>query len=127
MSRTDVHAPYWVKLRDPGWSRHFVEEHRHERCRCDVEGHLDEDRCCDLEEFLAEPHLTYWQGCYRDFVSFGVNVWCGCRMCTNQLGRRHTRRAERVVVRARLRAAVKTTAADRDSIDVPRPAVARKW
>lgn len=115
MSRTDVHSPYWVKLRDPAWAEHFVDEHRHE------------GRDCDLEEFLADPHLTYWQGCYRNFVSLGVNVWCGCRMCTNQFGRRHTRRAERFAVRAHLRAAVKATAGDRDSIDVPRTAVAQKW
>jgi hypothetical protein len=115
MSRTDVHTPYRVRLRDRSWSRHFVDEHRHE----------NQTKDCNLEEFLADRDLTYWQGCYRTIVSLGVNVWCGCRMCTNQLGRRHARRAERVEVRAQLRAAVKTTAADRDLIDVPPPA--RKW
>lgn len=116
MSRTDVHNPHWVKLRDPAWSAHFTDEHRHA------------GRDCDLEAFLAEPHLTYWQGCYRNFVPLGVNVCCGCPMCTNRFGRWYARRAERVAIRAQLRAAVKTAAAGgRDGIDVPRPAVARKW
>ncbi len=115
MSRTDVHAPYWVKLRDPAWSGHFVDEHRHD------------GRDCDLEEFLTDSTLTYWQGCYRNFVSRGRNVHCGCRMCTNQAGRRHSHRAARAAVRAQLRAAAKTTGADCDTIDIPTPDVARKW
>jgi hypothetical protein len=115
MSRTDVHTPYRVKLRDRGWAQHFVDEHRHEH------------GTCSLAEFLADRDLTYWQGCYRNFVSTGTNVHCGCRMCTNQVGRRHARRAERVEVRAKLRAAVKTPAMDRDLIDVPPSAASRKW
>lgn len=119
MSRTDVHAPYRVKLRDRGWAAHFVDEHRHDD--------QTKEQVCDLEEFLADPDLTYWQGCYRNFVSAGMNVHCGCRMCTNQIGRRHARRAERIEVRARLRDAVKTLAADRDLIDVPPASASRKW
>lgn len=115
MSRTDVHAPYWVKLRDPGWASYFTDEHRHQTGEC------------TLEAFLADPHLTYWQGCYRNIVSQDSNVHCGCRMCTNQHGRRNARRADRVELRRQLRTAVQTAAADRDNIDVPPSTASRKW
>ena len=90
MSRTDVHAPYRVKMKDPGWRALFVEEHDHSQGEC------------DLAKFLA---AKYWIGtqCSMNFLWDGHNIHCGCGMCTNHIGRQLGRRRERHQTRQALR------------------------
>lgn len=46
------------------------------------------------------------------------NFACGCPMCTGHHSRKLARRRTRVALRTQLRAAVKTSRRDRDSIDI---------
>jgi hypothetical protein len=90
MSRTDVHAPDWVKHKDPLWRRYFEEVHRHER------------GFCDLDQLLAS---RYWirTNCYMNIHWQGRQIHCGCKMCTNQIGRKLSNRRERHQVKDALR------------------------
>jgi len=109
MSRTDTHAPAWVKERDPGWWYAFHEHHDHT------------GGACDLAEFLNQSHDGSYRWapgrCRIDWHSIGRNHFCGCRMCTDHDGRRLARKQERVAWRshrARILADV-----DRSDVDVP--------
>ena len=65
MSRTDVHAPSWVKARDPLWRANYVEDHNHSWYSTGHERAQDEDGSwcyrsiwarverCDLDVFVA--------------------------------------------------------------------------
>ncbi len=103
MSRTYVHEPYHVKVFAPMWRSHFREAHRHD------------EGPCDLDQF--DPRAP-WSAtrCHIDLALLGRNIHCGCRMCTGQFSRRLSRRRERTVLRAQLRAVVKTPGGD---VDVP--------
>lgn len=84
MSRTDVHAPWWVKTRDPAWRVDFRERHDHS------------DGVCNLDEWLATDGTGWHAGtCYVANISRRRNIGCGCRMCTGHVDRRRARRAER--------------------------------
>lgn len=94
MSRTDVHAPAWVKERDPGWRHAFVEVHDHRAGRCDIDQHDPSD----------------WQAssCHITLRWTGRNIHCGCRLCTGHHWRKLDNRRQRVAwrgERARLLAA----------------------
>jgi hypothetical protein len=82
MSRTDVHVPHWVKEKDPLWRRHFVEVHNHENGTCDL--HL-----------RLEARGWIRTRCYINIHWQGRQIHCGCKMCTNQIGRRLGNRRER--------------------------------
>lgn len=82
MSRTDVHAPGWVKQRDPLWRDHFQERHNHERGPCDLELSLT------ARDWIRTRCYIAWR--WR-----GRRIYCGCRMCTEQIGRRISNRRER--------------------------------
>lgn len=114
MSRTDVHTPYWVKMRDPGWRANFQEHHDHR------------DGVCDLADFLAAAHWTRTR-CRIELALVDGNVHCGCRLCTGQAGRKHGRRQQRTALRAALRAAVKAHADDRDALDIAPPRRIDAW
>src|SRR5258707_311042 len=114
MSRTDVHTPYWVKLRDQAWRSNFTESHDHST------------GVCDLEQFLASREWIR-TNCRVDLALVDGNVHCGCRLCTGQAGRKQARRRERAELRVQLRTAATTTPEDRDTIDIPRPGPAREW
>ncbi len=74
MSRTHVHTPYVVKMRQPRWRHLFREEHDHTRGVCD----------------LAHFDTTDWRAtrCHINVVSDGTNPHCGCKLCTGQIERR---------------------------------------
>lgn len=90
MSRTDVHAPYWVKLRDPLWRDHFKEFHDHDH------------GVCTLDQFLSNRSGWIRDLCYVGQVWRGRQIHCGCPMCTDRDGRRMRRRRERREVRQAL-------------------------
>jgi hypothetical protein len=102
MSRTDVHAPYRVKLCDPEWQKYVYEEHDHD------------DGTCDIDHF--DPGDWQATHCHRGMIWFGRNIHCGCNLCTGHYWVRFARRRERVAVRAVCREAVKL--ADREDVDV---------
>ncbi len=102
MSGTHVHAPGWVKDRDPEWRKEMQEIHRHVAERFHVyKRNRDGTRewsavvrpftGCDLAEFLAGKNHTF---CYLQYVG-GRNIYCGCNLCTGQTGRRRDRRHAR--------------------------------
>lgn len=107
MSRSDKHTPHWVKARDAAWRPQFVEEHDHRNGRC------------DLDVYMA-GRLPWAPGrCRMTHRYDGRNHYCGCRLCTQQDGRKLARRQERVVWRS-LRAEV-LAAVDRGEVDVYMP------
>jgi hypothetical protein len=121
MSRTDVHAPAWVKEHDPAWRHHFEPVHVHT-----VQEHWDAQQQrwlvrrevpCDLADFRTGARNTR---CRLRPVG-GRNIYCGCRNCTGYYGRRWSRRRERAAWRAAQREALRTAPEDRDAIDVVMP------
>lgn len=78
MSRTDVHAPYWVKKLQPEWRAFFVEWHNHTKHDCNFSIKNENYRDCLLGS-----------------VNRGKNIFCGCSMCTGQVWRRLSNRSER--------------------------------
>jgi hypothetical protein len=115
MSRTDVHAPWWVKERDPLWRDHFVEHHDHSTS------------VCDLAAYLAAGNTWTSTTCYITWTPRRRNIGCGCRMCTGQHGRKLGRRQQRTAWRAMSRDAVKTSPADRDGLDIAPPGRFTAW
>jgi hypothetical protein len=108
MSRTDVHAPAWVKDRDPAWRREYREEHDHD------------NGVCNLAAWVADRNTPYAGTCHLTYVG-GRNIYCGCSMCTGQIGRKFSRRRERarwLIVRQRLLAAAP---GDRGDVDTHVP------
>lgn len=91
MSRTDVHAPWWVKERDPLWRQHFQEVHDHSRGPC------------DLLRFLSSRRYVR-TSCYIEIRWQGRQIHCGCRMCTDQVGHQLQRRHDRHVTKQALKA-----------------------
>jgi hypothetical protein len=114
MSRTDVHAPAWVKERDPAWRSHYTEDHNHSWHSVGHEKVLSEDghptwktiwkkvERCDLDEYLAANSWVR-TACQIRLISRGRNIDCGCNMCTGQIHRRLGRRAERQTTKRLLR------------------------
>ncbi len=90
MSRTDVHAPNWVKQKDPLWRDHFQEIHDHS------------DGVCNLNEYLNQMIWSQAK-CYITFRWQGRQIHCGCGMCTDRDGRRLKRRWDRREVKRGLR------------------------
>jgi len=82
MSRTDVHAPNWVKERDPAWRHYFVEDHDHS------------SGDCDLNAYLAGRQRKRTR-CTIRWRARGRNICCGCPMCTGKEWRKMDRRQER--------------------------------
>jgi len=119
MSRTDVHAPWWVITRDPAWRGEMHESHDHLHRKATYDrgaGRWTVHEAwllpCDFADYLAgrdDTRCRYQVGSGRH--------WCGCRMCTDHHGRRLKRRQERVAWR-RLRAVLLATP-DREDVDVP--------
>jgi hypothetical protein len=88
MSRTDVHAPAWVKERDPGWAHAFHEQHDHRHGRCDLDRHDTRNWRC------SHCHIqSRWTG---------RNIHCGCPLCTGHHWNRAERRRDRHQWRRRL-------------------------
>lgn len=83
MSRTDVHAPNWVKARTPEWGRYFEDFHNHATGPC------------DLAESLAAGRVFTRTRCNRWMVNRGRNISCSCVCCSGQLERKYHRRQER--------------------------------
>jgi hypothetical protein len=106
MSRTDVHAPWWVKERDPGWRGHFAEDHDHSTGPC------------DLARRVAAGRNWVRTRCSIVLVNRRRNIGCGCPLCTGQAGRKRGRRQERTALRAAARAAVKASRADQNEVDI---------
>lgn len=94
MSRTDVHAPDWVKQRDPGWRAHYRAGHDHSHGPCDL-------------HFYDGRALWAATNCHLYLVSSDRNIHCGCRLCTGHDDRRADRRHDRHEARRRLREARK--------------------
>jgi hypothetical protein len=119
MSRTDVHAPYWVKERDPAWRRVFMPAHRHTICEhYDREGGhwlVRREVPCDLADFLAGSRTTH---CGMVYVG-GRNICCGCRLCTEQMWQKQDHRSERGRWRSIRQSLLRVPAEDRDDMDVP--------
>lgn len=122
MSRTDNHAPPWVKDRDPYRRREFRPEHDHWYS----ETYYDRDGRrwvatkrltvpCDLDVFMTSKG-SVWTRC-RMVYAGSRNIYCGCRMCTGHDGRRLARKQERVAWR-RYRANV-LAITDRSDVDIP--------
>ncbi len=115
MSRTDVHAPAWVKERDPLWRAHYVEDHNHAQYVIGHEKRNTEDghtyyasiwkmvERCDLDEYLAARGWAR-TACHIRMINAGRNVGCGCRMCTGQTWRKFGNRTERYTTKKLLRA-----------------------
>lgn len=104
MSRTDVHRPYRVQIRDPHIRRWFTDHHDHATGPC------------DLEVLLAAPDWTRTR-CTRQPHGRCPNL-CGCPLCTGQPGRKLARRQERGAwrrTRARLLAEVRAGSRDLDT------------
>lgn len=120
MSRTDVHAPAWVKEHDPAWRREMVADHNHtvsEHWDPQLRRHLVRRLVpCDLPKFLAGANGTRCRMRYAG----GRNVYCGCNLCTGQAGRRLARRQERVRWRSKRQELLAAGREDLDVVDVPR-------
>lgn len=113
MSRTDVHAPEWVKIKDPLWRFAFTPWHC-KKCRLN-------QQACDIDTATQRHgHNRGWSAsdCYSTPAAIGRNVNCGCPMCTGHLGGRHRRHADRVAWMATKRELLKTAQADLDDVDV---------
>lgn len=78
MSRTDVHTPYWAKKLQWEWRGYFVESHEHTKHSCNF-----------------SPKNESSLDCYLEMRSKGRNIHCGCKLCTNQDGRRQAIRSDR--------------------------------
>ena len=78
MSRTDKQAPYWVKKTQPEWRAFFVEWHDHTQHPCNFNPKNEDSRDC---------HMA--------MANRGKNIHCGCIMCSDQIYRRLSRRADR--------------------------------
>jgi len=93
MSRTDVHAPYWVKQLDPAWRDHFQEVHHHQ------------DGVCTLQDYFESLRRNgrSWGDCFIQPVSRGRNIHCGCWMCSEGYSRSLRRRTERHQIKQALR------------------------
>lgn len=97
MSNTHAHVPWWVRLADPSAT---------------VEAHDHRDGVCDLvsaEEFFADVKAgrrAMWEPgrCRLEVVWWKTGPSCGCRMCTDQVGRKLARRSERYATRRLLAA-----------------------
>lgn len=85
MSRTDAHAPAFVRLLDP---HRRVAVHDHSTGPCDL---------LPLEEWLKDTPGWREVRCRWDvrFTDFIENPCCGCSMCTGKAYRRDARRRER--------------------------------
>lgn len=106
MSRTDVHAPDWVKERDPLWRANYVEDHNHSWYVTGHEKVTDSAGVvrwvsiwkrverCDLDVYLEDTNHRVRTACSVRFVYTGQRH-CGCKMCTGQISRRLDRRSER--------------------------------
>lgn len=86
MSRTDVHVPYRVKRLQPEWRVFFVEYHDHTIHPCN---------------FSAENEVS--TDCHLGAANRGKNIYCGCSMCTGQVWRKQSRRADRYRAKRLLR------------------------
>lgn len=94
MSRTDVHRPWTVQLKDP-YNRHL------------------------FYRFQVWP----WE-----HQLFPIkNIGCGCAGCTEQPGRKATRRAERHQARRDLRNLMAQAAAGQLDEDGPLPRRIERW
>lgn len=107
MSRTFVHTPYRVKMRQWHWRDHFTEVHRHN-------GHP-----CDLDRFLTAG-VAGRTRCYIQPVWLGRQVFCSCDGCSGHLkGRRRLHQATRTGWRADARTILKASPGDRDTPGPP--------
>lgn len=114
MSRTDVHAPAWVKERDPAWRTHYTEDHNHSWHSVGHEkittpdGHTTYKTIwkkverCDLDEYLAANSWVR-TACQIRLISRGRNIDCGCHLCTGQIYRRLGNRSDRQKAKRLLR------------------------
>ena len=106
MSRTDVHAPAWVKERDPAWRSCFKESHNHSWHIYGYEKRKDRpgldlykpiwkrvDRC-DLDVYLAARGWVR-TACQIVYAHRGRNIFCGCGMCTGKDDRKLGNRSDR--------------------------------
>src|SRR5689334_10105567 len=115
MSRTDVHAPEWVKERDPLWRDQYKEVHNHGWHTTGSQKHVDEDgyvsyrpigrrvERCELEDYLAAREWVR-TACYITLRPGCRNICCGCQMCTGQFYRKLSRKADRSRTKRLLRA-----------------------
>lgn len=114
MSRTDVHAPCWVKERDPLWRDQYKEVHNHTWQYERSEKHKDEDgytyyksiyrkvERCELDEYLAAREWVR-TACYITLAPGCRNISCGCHMCTGHIYRKLSRKADRLQTKRLLR------------------------
>lgn len=114
MSRTDVHAPAWVKERDPLWRSNHRESHNHLWQRVGSEKVVYEDgrihwepiwekvERCDLDVYLAAREWVR-TACRIEYVHTGRNIYCGCNMCTGKIYRKLSRKADRTQTKRLLR------------------------
>lgn len=114
MSRTDVHAPNWVKERDPLWRDQFKEVHNHGWLSDGSEKHVDEDgytsykrtwrkvERCELDIYLSARQWVR-TACYVTLAPGCRNICCGCNMCTGQTFRKLSRKVDRLQTRRLLR------------------------
>jgi hypothetical protein len=86
MSRTDVHTPMWAKKLQPEWRDFFVEWHVHTQHPCNFDVRNEDYRDCLL-----------------GMSSRRRNIHCGCAMCSGQIYRRLSRRANRYNAKRLLR------------------------
>jgi hypothetical protein len=108
MSRTHVHTPYKVKMRQPRWRDYFTEHHNHTAGPC------------DMAEFLVAD-VWIRPRCYMNPSWRGRQIFCGCDMCSGYIkGRRRLHQATRTRWRADARTILKTAAHDRDTPAPPR-------
>ncbi len=108
MSRTFVHTPYRVKMRQRRWRHHFTEVHRHTTGPCDLDAYLASD-------------VWIRTRCYVDPVWLGRQVFCGCDGCSGYLkGRRRLHQVTRTRWRSDARTIVKADPVDRDTPATPR-------
>lgn len=108
MSRTDVHRPFWVLVRDPYVRTWFTDEHDHSRGPCDLSVFLT----------MRGDNAHRATRCARGVNATCPNL-CGCNMCTGHFGHRYARRASRRAVRVethRLRTIANS--GERDDLDV---------
>lgn len=110
MSRTDVHAPAWVKDRDPAWHNEYREDHNHGQWVVRWEHHprkwvpiYETVTRCDLGDFLAGAQKT---ACRMSYAGHR-NIYCGCWMCTGHPWQRQDRRRLRHMEQRMLREVLK--------------------